>query len=193
MTPSELDALFAFVVAAAVAALLTPLTMRFARRVGAIDRPRARGLSDRETPLLGGIAIFVAAAVAGVDLAAARRALDGDPARGRSDHAGRRARRPLRLPALAEAPRPDRRRGDRRRGRRRERPVRRAAGDRPSQLPQLRAHDHRHRPRRDDERRQLLRRRRRARRGRLRDRRGGLRRDRVHAARTSTVAPSSPR
>ena len=65
MTPNELDALYAFVVAAAVAALLTPLTMRLARRVGAIDRPRARGLSDRETPLLGGIAIFVAAAIAG--------------------------------------------------------------------------------------------------------------------------------
>jgi len=66
MTPSELDALYAFVVAAAVAALLTPLTMRFARRVGVVDRPRARGLSERETPLLGGIAIFLAAAVAGV-------------------------------------------------------------------------------------------------------------------------------
>jgi len=66
MTPSELDAVYAFLVAAAVAALLTPLTMRLARRVGAIDRPRARGLSDRETPLLGGIAIFVAAAVSGL-------------------------------------------------------------------------------------------------------------------------------
>jgi UDP-GlcNAc:undecaprenyl-phosphate/decaprenyl-phosphate GlcNAc-1-phosphate transferase len=65
MTPSELDAVYAFVVAAAVAALLTPLTGRLARRVGAIDQPRARGLSDRETPLLGGIAIFIAAAVAG--------------------------------------------------------------------------------------------------------------------------------
>jgi UDP-GlcNAc:undecaprenyl-phosphate/decaprenyl-phosphate GlcNAc-1-phosphate transferase len=65
MVPSELDAVLAFIVAAAVAALLTPLTGRLARRIGAIDQPRARGLSDRETPLLGGIAIFVAAAVAG--------------------------------------------------------------------------------------------------------------------------------
>jgi UDP-GlcNAc:undecaprenyl-phosphate GlcNAc-1-phosphate transferase len=65
MTPSELDAVYAFVVAAAGAALLTPLTGRLARRVGAIDQPRARGLSDRETPLLGGIAIFIGAAVAG--------------------------------------------------------------------------------------------------------------------------------
>jgi UDP-GlcNAc:undecaprenyl-phosphate GlcNAc-1-phosphate transferase len=65
MTPSELDALYAFLVAAGVAAILTPLTMRFARRVGAIDQPRERGLSDRETPLLGGLAIFAGAAVAG--------------------------------------------------------------------------------------------------------------------------------
>jgi UDP-GlcNAc:undecaprenyl-phosphate GlcNAc-1-phosphate transferase len=66
MTPTELDALYAFLVAAAVAALLTPLTIRLARRVGAIDQPRERGLSDRETPRLGGLAIFLAAAVAGV-------------------------------------------------------------------------------------------------------------------------------
>jgi UDP-GlcNAc:undecaprenyl-phosphate/decaprenyl-phosphate GlcNAc-1-phosphate transferase len=65
MTPTELDALYAFLVAAGVAAVLTPLTMRFARRVGAIDLPRERGLSDRETPRLGGLAIFAAAAVAG--------------------------------------------------------------------------------------------------------------------------------
>jgi UDP-GlcNAc:undecaprenyl-phosphate/decaprenyl-phosphate GlcNAc-1-phosphate transferase len=64
-TPSELDAVYACLVAAGVAAALTPLTMRFARRVGAIDQPRERGLSDRETPRLGGIAIFAAAAVAG--------------------------------------------------------------------------------------------------------------------------------
>jgi UDP-GlcNAc:undecaprenyl-phosphate GlcNAc-1-phosphate transferase len=65
MNPSELDALYAFLVATGVAALLTPVTMRLARRVGAIDQPRERGLSDRETPRLGGIAMFVAAAVAG--------------------------------------------------------------------------------------------------------------------------------
>jgi UDP-GlcNAc:undecaprenyl-phosphate/decaprenyl-phosphate GlcNAc-1-phosphate transferase len=64
-TPSELDAVYACLVAAGVAAALTPLTMRLARRVGAIDQPRERGLSDRETPRLGGIAIFAAAAIAG--------------------------------------------------------------------------------------------------------------------------------
>jgi UDP-GlcNAc:undecaprenyl-phosphate/decaprenyl-phosphate GlcNAc-1-phosphate transferase len=55
---NELDALYAFLLAAAVTALLTPLTMRFAIRVGAVDEPRERGLSERATPLLGGLAIF---------------------------------------------------------------------------------------------------------------------------------------
>jgi len=41
--PNELDALYAFLVAAAVTALLTPLAMRFARAVGAIDEPREAG------------------------------------------------------------------------------------------------------------------------------------------------------
>ncbi len=63
--PTELDALYAFLVAAAVTALLTPLTMRFARAVGAIDEPRERGLSERPTPLLGGLAIFAGVLVAG--------------------------------------------------------------------------------------------------------------------------------
>jgi UDP-GlcNAc:undecaprenyl-phosphate GlcNAc-1-phosphate transferase len=64
--PNELDALYAFLVAAAVTALLTPLSMRFARSVGAIDEPRERGLSQRPTPLLGGLAIFAGALVAGL-------------------------------------------------------------------------------------------------------------------------------
>ena len=62
--PTELEALYAFLLAAGVTALLTPLTMRLARRVGAIDEPRERGLSDRPTPLLGGLAIFAGALVA---------------------------------------------------------------------------------------------------------------------------------
>jgi len=65
MNPSELDALYAFLAAVAIAALLTPLTMLLARRVGAVDQPRQRGLSNRETPLLGGLAVFAAVAVAG--------------------------------------------------------------------------------------------------------------------------------
>ena len=64
--PNELDALYAFLAAAVVTALLTPLTMRFARAIGAIDEPRERGLSERSTPLLGGLAIFSGALVAGL-------------------------------------------------------------------------------------------------------------------------------
>jgi UDP-GlcNAc:undecaprenyl-phosphate/decaprenyl-phosphate GlcNAc-1-phosphate transferase len=63
---TELDALYAFLAAAAVTALLTPLTMRLARAVGAVDEPRERGLAARSTPLLGGIAIFAGALVAGL-------------------------------------------------------------------------------------------------------------------------------
>jgi|HubBroStandDraft_3_1064219.scaffolds.fasta_scaffold05215_3 UDP-GlcNAc:undecaprenyl-phosphate GlcNAc-1-phosphate transferase len=63
---NELDALYAFIVAAVVTALLTPLTMRLARSVGAVDEPRDRGLSMRSTPLLGGLAIFAGVLVAGL-------------------------------------------------------------------------------------------------------------------------------
>ena len=59
------DAVLSFLVATAVAAALTPLAARLARRVGAVDRPRERGLSQRETPLLGGLAILAAVLVAG--------------------------------------------------------------------------------------------------------------------------------
>lgn len=61
---NELDALYAFLAAAAVTALLTPLTMRLAVAVGALDEPRERGLSNRATPLLGGLAIFAGVLVA---------------------------------------------------------------------------------------------------------------------------------
>jgi UDP-GlcNAc:undecaprenyl-phosphate GlcNAc-1-phosphate transferase len=60
-----LDALWAFLLAAAVAFALTPLVMRLARRVGAVHRPRDRDLGDRPTPLLGGVAILVAVLVSG--------------------------------------------------------------------------------------------------------------------------------
>lgn len=59
------DAVLSFAVAAAVAATLTPLAARLARRVGAVDRPRDRGLARRETPLLGGLAILAGVLVAG--------------------------------------------------------------------------------------------------------------------------------
>jgi UDP-GlcNAc:undecaprenyl-phosphate GlcNAc-1-phosphate transferase len=63
---TELDAVYAFVAAFAVATLLTPLTARFARRVNAVDQPKARGLGRESTPLLGGLAIFAGALVSGL-------------------------------------------------------------------------------------------------------------------------------
>jgi UDP-GlcNAc:undecaprenyl-phosphate/decaprenyl-phosphate GlcNAc-1-phosphate transferase len=58
------DAFFAFLVATAVAALLTPLAARFARRIGAVVMPSERGLAERPTPALGGLAILAAVLVA---------------------------------------------------------------------------------------------------------------------------------
>ena len=61
----ELTAIAAFAVAAAVAGLVTPLTARLAHRVGAVDRPGERGLSDRPMPRLGGLALLAGVLVAG--------------------------------------------------------------------------------------------------------------------------------
>ena len=58
------DAVLSFVVALVIAAVLTPVAARLARRVGAVDLPRERGLAERETPLLGGLAILAGALVA---------------------------------------------------------------------------------------------------------------------------------
>jgi UDP-GlcNAc:undecaprenyl-phosphate GlcNAc-1-phosphate transferase len=55
---SEADAVYAFLCAFAVAAVLTPLTARLARRVGAVDHPKDRGLGAGSTPLLGGLAML---------------------------------------------------------------------------------------------------------------------------------------
>ncbi|HEY5198117.1 MAG TPA: MraY family glycosyltransferase [Solirubrobacteraceae bacterium] len=66
MRITELDAVYAFMVSTAIAAVLTPLTMRLAVRLGAVDQPRERGLSSRATPLLGGLAIFAGALVGGL-------------------------------------------------------------------------------------------------------------------------------
>ncbi len=58
MAHSTWDAVAAAAVAALVVVCLTPLAVRLARRIGAVDEPRARGLSDRPMPRLGGVAIF---------------------------------------------------------------------------------------------------------------------------------------
>jgi len=60
------EALYGFAVAFVTATLLTPVAARLARRVGAVDTLKERGLAKEATPLLGGLAIL-----AGVLLAAA--------------------------------------------------------------------------------------------------------------------------
>ena len=60
----RLDALFAFLVAMVVAAVLTPVAARFARRIGAVSQVRERGLGKHPTPLLGGLAILAGVLVA---------------------------------------------------------------------------------------------------------------------------------
>jgi UDP-GlcNAc:undecaprenyl-phosphate GlcNAc-1-phosphate transferase len=62
---NDLDALWAFLVAAAVAVVLTPLTARLARRVGAVALPRERDLHDSPMPRLGGLAILAGVLLAG--------------------------------------------------------------------------------------------------------------------------------
>ena len=59
----ELDALWAFLVAALIAFAVTPPVARLARRLGVIHRPRDRDLHDRPVPGLGGLAILAAAIV----------------------------------------------------------------------------------------------------------------------------------
>jgi UDP-GlcNAc:undecaprenyl-phosphate GlcNAc-1-phosphate transferase len=61
----EARALFAFAVALALTAAVTPLVARLAVRVGAVDPVQERGLANARTPLLGGLAILVGVLVAG--------------------------------------------------------------------------------------------------------------------------------
>jgi UDP-GlcNAc:undecaprenyl-phosphate GlcNAc-1-phosphate transferase len=55
---SHIDALWGFLVAALVAFATAPLAARLARRLGASDVPKERGLHDSPTPSLGGLAIL---------------------------------------------------------------------------------------------------------------------------------------
>lgn len=57
-----MDALWAFLVAAALTWVATPFAAGLARHVGALDEPRERSLHDRVTPRLGGLAIFLGVA-----------------------------------------------------------------------------------------------------------------------------------
>jgi len=58
------DAVEAGVAAGVIALAVTPLVARLARRVGAVDEPRARGLADKPTPTLGGLAMLAGMLVA---------------------------------------------------------------------------------------------------------------------------------
>lgn len=61
---SELEALLAGLIALGATAALTPLAAAFARLVGAVDRPTARGLGAGGVPRLGGLAILAGVLVA---------------------------------------------------------------------------------------------------------------------------------
>src|SRR3954468_21820252 len=61
-----LKAVLAALVAFAVAAVATPLAGRLAVRLGIVDTMKDIGLAKDKTPLLGGLAIFAGALVAGV-------------------------------------------------------------------------------------------------------------------------------
>ncbi len=63
--PDTIDALFAFVTAAAIAWLLVPVAEALAIRIGAIDMPRERSLHTEPTPKLSGAAILVAVCASG--------------------------------------------------------------------------------------------------------------------------------
>jgi UDP-GlcNAc:undecaprenyl-phosphate/decaprenyl-phosphate GlcNAc-1-phosphate transferase len=63
---NEIDALWAFLVAALISFAVTPLVMRLACRLGVLHEPRDRDIGDRPVPLLGGLAILVAVLVAGL-------------------------------------------------------------------------------------------------------------------------------
>jgi UDP-GlcNAc:undecaprenyl-phosphate GlcNAc-1-phosphate transferase len=62
----ELRAVYALLVAFAAATVLTPLVARLARRIGAVDDVKERGLARAATPLLGGLAIFAGVLLAAV-------------------------------------------------------------------------------------------------------------------------------
>jgi UDP-GlcNAc:undecaprenyl-phosphate GlcNAc-1-phosphate transferase len=60
------DAVFAFLVAMGIAAVLTPRAAALARLIGATAKPSERGLAETETPELGGLAILAGVLVAAI-------------------------------------------------------------------------------------------------------------------------------
>jgi UDP-GlcNAc:undecaprenyl-phosphate/decaprenyl-phosphate GlcNAc-1-phosphate transferase len=63
---SHIDAVWGFLVAGVIAFATAPLAARLAQSIGAIDMPRERGLNDKPTPSLGGLAILTGVLVAGL-------------------------------------------------------------------------------------------------------------------------------
>jgi UDP-GlcNAc:undecaprenyl-phosphate/decaprenyl-phosphate GlcNAc-1-phosphate transferase len=63
---NDVDALWAFLVAAVVAFAVTPAAARLAFKVGAVAMPRERDLHDEPMPRLGGLAILAGVLVAGI-------------------------------------------------------------------------------------------------------------------------------
>src|SRR4051812_50106735 len=64
--PDLTDGFLALGLAAVISLLTTPVAGALAWRIGAIDRPRARGLHQFPTPRLGGLAILVTVLAAGL-------------------------------------------------------------------------------------------------------------------------------
>ena len=75
----EAEAIYACLVAFAAAAVLTPLVARVARRAGAVDEVKDRGLAREATPLLGGLAIFAGTVIAAIAFMPEKRANARDP------------------------------------------------------------------------------------------------------------------
>jgi UDP-GlcNAc:undecaprenyl-phosphate GlcNAc-1-phosphate transferase len=71
------DAFYAFLCAFVVATVLTPQAARLARRLGAVDPVRDRGLAREAMPLLGGLAILAGVLIAGALFAPATTAVRG--------------------------------------------------------------------------------------------------------------------
>lgn len=64
--PEFTDAFLALALAAAVVFILTPVARSLAWRVGAIDRPKERGLHTVPTPRFGGVALLAGILVGGI-------------------------------------------------------------------------------------------------------------------------------
>lgn len=59
----EIKLLFAFIISMVTAVAVTPLVIKFAHKIGAVDKPSKRKVHQRVMPRLGGLAIFIAVTV----------------------------------------------------------------------------------------------------------------------------------